>query len=186
MDDYLQVEAEARNGTCVLRVIGEIDAYVTDSFTAHADELLRAIPGPVVIDLSGLRFADAHGARALVRIIRNLPAGRLTAILSCPVQVRRVLDILGLPPLSYWVTREPGAPASETLDLVDRIRRAVFDATEARLATNGIRARLADTCIRIANTRERADLIREQGRLALANSKATRETLLRSRQGATA
>lgn len=174
MADYLQIQGECRDGLCVLRVTGELDASMADEFAGRAAAVVRAMPGPVVVDLSGLAFIDASGVRALAAAIQTLPCGRWPAIRSCPPHIRRVLDLLGLPPdylaAGIWI-----APESETFQLVDRVRHARLYASEAKLDARLVLSRLADTCIRLASTRERIGLTMEQGRRTVASSRAVRE-----------
>jgi anti-anti-sigma factor len=170
-----------RNGACVLLIAGELDAVAADTFAERVDAAVRRLPGPVLVDLSGLTFIDAQGARALDAVMRTLPAGRPASVRACPRRVRRILDILGLPldgrPSASSPGRRPG-PAG----LVDEVRRARLQAGEAKLNASGALAELADTRIRLASTIERAGLIREQGRQTLARSQAGREQAIRSRQ----
>jgi hypothetical protein len=137
----------------------------------------------VLVDLSGLTFIDARGARVLDAVIRTLPGGRAASVRACPRHVRRILDILGLPLDGRTdgspPVRRPGRPA-----LVEEVRRARLQASEAKLDASGTLAELADTRIRLASTIERAGLIREQGRQTLARSRASREQALRSRRPA--
>jgi anti-anti-sigma factor len=165
----------------VLQIAGELDAIAADAFAERADAAVRPLPGPVLVDLSGLTFIDACGARVLDAVIRTLPGGRPASVRACPRRVRRVLDMLGLPldsrPAGSPPVRRPGTPA-----LVDEVRRARLHAGEAKLDASGTLAELADTRIRLASTIERAGLIREQGRQTLARSRAGREQALRFRQ----
>lgn len=185
MANYLKVQAERSNGLCVLRITGDLDMSMADVFADHVDAVVRAMPGPVQIDLSGLRFIDEHGARALVAVIRILLAGRLTAIRPCPPHVRRVLELPGLS-ADYALTGDWTAPEAETCHLVDRLRRARLDASEAMLEARGMLSRLTDTCIRLASTRERTGLMLEQGRRTVANSRVARENVRRTRREAAA
>jgi anti-anti-sigma factor len=179
--DSVQVWAVRRNGACVLQIAGELDAVAADAFAERADAAVRALPWPVLVDLSGLTFIDARGARVLDAVIRTLPGGRPASVRACPRHVRRTLDMLGLPldgrPARNPPVRRPGTPA-----LVDEVRRARLHAGEAKLDASGTLAELADTRIRLAGTIERAGLVREQGRQTLARSRASREQALRSRQ----
>jgi anti-anti-sigma regulatory factor len=165
----------------VLQITGELDAMAADAFAEHADAAVRSLPGPVLVDLSGLTFIDAGGARVLDAVIRTLPGGRPASVRACPRHVRRTLDMLDLPLDSRAAgslpARRPGTPA-----LVEEVRRARLHAGEAKLDASGALAELADTRIRLAGTIERAGLIREQGRQALARSRASREQGFRSRQ----
>jgi anti-anti-sigma regulatory factor len=175
----VQVRAVRRNGACVLQIARELDAMTADAFAGHADAAVRSLPGPVPVDLSGLTFIDAGGARALDAVMQTLPGGRLASVRACPRHVRRILDMLGLPldgrAAGSPPGRRPGTPA-----LVDEVRRARLHAAEAKLDASGTLAELADTRIRLAGTIERAGLIREQGRQTLARSRASREQALRS------
>jgi anti-sigma B factor antagonist len=179
--DGVQVRAERRNGTCVLRISGELDTMTADTLGERADAAVRDVPGPVLVDVSGLTFIDADGARVLNALIQTLPDGRRGAVRSCPRGIRRILDLLGLslgcPSAGHDAVPEPGMTA-----LLDQVRRARFHAGEARLDVGETLARLTDTCIRLAGTVERADLIREQGRQALAASRTAREHAARARQ----
>ena len=167
-----------------------------DEFADRADAVVQGMYGPVTFDLSGLTFIDVGGGRALAAVIRTLPAGRAGVIRFCPQHIRRVLDLLELQmsylsagddlhprplrPLSAWnrIARdyEPG-------ELVNRVRRARLHASETKLDASGMLAMLADTSIRLADTLEQTDLIREQGRQTLASIRAARELVTRSRQG---
>lgn len=184
-DDGVRVQAQRWNGTCLLRISGELDMVTADELGERADTAVLAVPGAVLVDLSGLTFIDAHAARVLNAVIRTLPEGRPASVRSCPRGIRRALDLLGLsldgPPAGYAADPQPGIPA-----LAGRVRQARLNARESRLAASGTLARLTDTCIRVASTIERAALIQEQGRQAQAASRATREYVIRSRQAARA
>jgi anti-sigma B factor antagonist len=181
--DRVQVRAVRRNGACVLLIAGELDVIAADAFAEQADAAVRSLPGPVLVDLSGLAFIDACGARVLDAVMRTLPGGRAASVRACPRRVRRILDMLGLP-LDGRPAPSPAARRLGTSALVDEVRRARLQAGEAKLDASGTLAELADTRIRLAGTIERAGLIREQGRQTLARSRASREQALRSRQPA--
>ena len=96
--DGVKVWAARRNGACVLRVAGELDVATTaDELVARAAASVRAVPGPVLIDLSALTFIDAHGARALDALIRTPLDGRAAAVRHCPVRIRRMLNVFRVP-----------------------------------------------------------------------------------------
>src|SRR5215469_4340693 len=107
MEDQLKVHVESRNGTCTLRIAGELDCLEADGLPVRVIAAIGPTSGPLVVDLSGLTFIDAAGARALTHLIRTLPADRLTAVSLCTPAVRRVLDILRMPPPAMWVARRP-------------------------------------------------------------------------------
>ena len=96
--DGVHVWAVRRNGACVLRVAGELDVATTaDDLVARAAASVRAVPGPVLIDLSALTFVDAHGARALDALIRTPLDGRAAAVRHCPPRIRRMLNVFRVP-----------------------------------------------------------------------------------------
>jgi anti-anti-sigma regulatory factor len=82
----------------VLRVAGELDVATTaDALVARAAASVRAVPGPVLIDLSALTFIDAHGARALAVLIRTPLNGRAVAVRHFPARIRRLLNVFRVP-----------------------------------------------------------------------------------------
>ena len=178
--DSVQVRAVRRNGVCVLQIAGELEAMGADAFAERADAAARSLPGPVLVDLSGLTFIDARGARVLDAVMRTLPGGRGASGPTRPRARRRILDLLGLP-LDGRAAGNPEARRPWAPVLVDEVRRARLHAVEAKLDASGTLAELADTRIRLAGTIERAGLIREQGRQTLARSRAGREQALRAR-----
>lgn len=179
--DNLHIRAERRNGMCVLRIAGELDELTTDTFTAHAGAAVRAVPGPVAVDLTGLTFVDVAGARALTQLIRGLPASRLEHVTECTPAVRRVLRLLHLPSPGYWTARHRTIANPVTRGLAGQVEQAVLHASEAQLAASGALARLQDTCIRLASTRERAGLTRERAQETVGRTRAAREFAARSR-----
>jgi anti-anti-sigma regulatory factor len=184
--DGVQVWAAPRNGACVLRVAGELDvATTTDALLDRAAASVRAVPGPVLIDLSGLTFIDAHGARALAALTRTPLDGRAAAVRHCPMRIRRLLTVFRV---SLDCPSAEDSPARETTTtaLADQVRRARLRARESRLDASGTMDRMTDTLIRLASTVERTDLIREQARCTVADSRAVRQQLIQSRLGSAA
>lgn len=169
------------NGACLLRIAGELDVATADALADRVATAVRAVPGPVLVDLSGLTFVDARGARALDALIRSPPDGRVAAVRSCPLCIRHMLDVFGLS-LDSPLAEDEAAQPTATTALADRLRRTRRHAAESRLDASGTLARLTDTLIRLASTKERTDLMREQGRRTLASSRAARQQLIESRQ----
>ena len=180
--DGVRIWATHSNGACVLRIAGELDVATADAFSASAAVSVRAVPGPVLVNLSGLAFLDARGARALDALIQNPPDGRVIVVRYCPLRIRRMLDVLRLPLVCPPAEDRTTSPTVTTA-LADQVQRGRARARESRLDASGTLARLTDTLIRLANTKERGDLIREQGRRTLASSRAARQQLIQSRQG---
>lgn len=175
MEDDLHVHAERSHGLCVLWITGELDTTVAAAFADHADEVVRTIPGPLLVNLSGLSFIDAHGGRTLAALLQAWATERPTDVCSCPPNVRRVLTLLKLPGDRSTVAR--ATPVSETRQLADRVREARLDGKTATLAARGVMDLLTNTCIRLANTWERTSLTVEQGRQAVACNRITRERI---------
>lgn len=183
-----RIHVEISDGLRVLRVSGALDLTVAEEFGKRADRAIQAVPGPVVLDLSGLTFIDARGARTLAAVTHALPGGRRVAVRGCVPEVRFVFDLLGLPmnflPADYLAAWEWAGPPSRTRELVLQVREARIQASAARLYAGSVLARVTDTSIRLASLRERTDLAREQGRQTLASTRLARERVISSRQEA--
>jgi anti-anti-sigma factor len=82
-----------------VRLDGELDLATVDLVTEALACLRDERPELVVIDLSALRFVDAHGLRAVDRIHRELcgAGGRLVLAMPSP-HVARVLAVAELDP----------------------------------------------------------------------------------------
>jgi len=160
----------------VLWIAGELDLIAAGALAERARAAIAAVPGPVVIDLSGLKFVDVRGAHALDELVRTLPDGRTAAFRRCPLRVRRVLNLLGLA-ADALPARDRTAPQLAMPELAAQVRRARLEAAGSILDVSGTLARLASTRVRLASTIERAGLLREQGRQAVASSRAARQQL---------
>jgi anti-sigma B factor antagonist len=181
--DGVQVRAVRSNGACVLRIAGELDVATADALADHAAASVREVSGPVLVDLSGLTFIDAYGARALDALIRSPPDGRAATIRRCPLRIRRTLNVLRLS-LDSSPATDSTAGQTVTTALTDQVRRTRLSARESELDACGTLARLTDTLIRLASTIERTELIREQVRSTLASSRAAHHQLIElPRQG---
>ncbi|OJF15878.1 hypothetical protein BG844_02110 [Couchioplanes caeruleus subsp. caeruleus] len=84
-----------------LRLIGEADFSNETALAAALDAVLDRQPDPVapiVVDVEGLRFADASTAALLVRLTLRAPGG--VHISGCHGTVAKALDRLGVTQLS--------------------------------------------------------------------------------------
>lgn len=150
----LKIRVEERGRVRVLAVGGDLDLTCSVAFADQVAVLVERWPGRVVVDLSGLRFADCSGARALAGVA-GLPARTRTAVVvrSLRPQIRRVCQLLDLdlkPPESgspHAVA--PPLPGSRTAELV---RRSQTQMSRARRTINDS-CRIAE---RIATTEESA------------------------------
>ncbi len=173
MADYLWVRAGHHDGLCVLRIVGELDMVTAGDFAERVRTAVPGTPGPVLVDLSGMAFIDAAGARALAAAVRAVPAGRLAGVRSCQPLVRHALDMLGLR-LEPASALTGTAPAHGTRELADRVRQARFHARAAAYDASAVMDMITDTSRRLARTRHRTIRAQQQGRLLLARSRAAR------------
>ena len=91
-----EVSSEAVDGTCVVRVAGDLDIETHEKL---ADCLVReAERGAVVVDLTACEFIDSSGVRALLLGIRAAGGEDATrfAIAAPNEQVQRILEMTGL------------------------------------------------------------------------------------------
>lgn len=102
MADYLQVQAERHNEVCVLRITGELDASKADAFADNADAVVRTMPRPVLVDLSGLTFIDAHGAHSLAALLQSLRAGGWPLSARVPRTSAVLWSCSACPRTTYW------------------------------------------------------------------------------------
>lgn len=77
---------------------GELDLYATELLAEMAEELPTTHPTPrdVVLDLSGLVFADLVGVRGLVDSCRLLSANTSISVASMPRKVQRTVALSGV------------------------------------------------------------------------------------------
>jgi anti-anti-sigma factor len=80
-------------------LVGELDLYGTELLADMTEEVLDWHPPPrdVVLDLSGLVFADLVGVRGLVdscRLLSNVAA--TVSVAAMPRKVQRVLTLSGI------------------------------------------------------------------------------------------
>jgi anti-sigma B factor antagonist len=97
--EYLTIKVDRYGQVCVLAVRGELDLGSSVMFIEFTEGVAAAMtpqPQRVVVDLSGLRFIDCSGARALAAVASS-PLGRCPVVLrSVRPAVHRVLDLMGL------------------------------------------------------------------------------------------
>ena len=93
----LTVTSTREGRVCVLGVSGELDIATTPALTQQAAAALRLPAERLIIDLSGLRFIDCCGARALAAVTRGAPPGCPVLVRGAGRRVRRILDLLDVP-----------------------------------------------------------------------------------------
>lgn len=62
-------------GEAVADIGGELDIATADTAVSYLTQLIDRHPGPVIADLTALRFCDARGLSALLRIARYAEQG---------------------------------------------------------------------------------------------------------------
>jgi anti-sigma B factor antagonist len=83
--------------TTHIQVHGELDCATVPSLEGRMDSVLRAGGGPVVLDLSALRFMDVAGLRLTVRLeSRAQLHGVDLSLLDGPEPVERVFELTGM------------------------------------------------------------------------------------------
>jgi anti-anti-sigma factor len=84
---------EAADDRLTVRISGELDITNVDALEAAVSSALERHPGRLVIDLSGLRFADSSAIALWVRwsmVVHEIELRNASSIL------RRVIDAMGL------------------------------------------------------------------------------------------
>ena len=95
----LEVHTEVVAGNRLLVVSGELDIASGPELAHAIDVELALSAGPFGLDLTGLRFVDSSGARALLHGSRRAEAQGCPLFLLVPADnrpVRRVFGLLGL------------------------------------------------------------------------------------------
>lgn len=94
---YLAIITEHHGQWSVLRLQGELDVSARDRLRHAIDSALESHPPILVVDLSGLDFADCAGLSILVYAQKLLVAGgsELVAVDAKPI-VLRLLQLTGL------------------------------------------------------------------------------------------
>jgi anti-anti-sigma factor len=93
-DEFDVTVATPREGTIVVRIIGDLDLATSPRVD---DTLSSAAAAHVVIDLAGCTFLDSSGVRVLVEAVRDAPErGRRVSLVATDTGIRRVLEITGV------------------------------------------------------------------------------------------
>jgi anti-anti-sigma factor len=94
---YLTVAAEHRGDAVVVRLRGELDVSSVDGLRQAMHGILKSLPQTVVVDVSGLGFADCAGLSVLSSARRRLAEqGRKLIITDPQPLVQRLLTLTGL------------------------------------------------------------------------------------------
>jgi anti-sigma B factor antagonist len=170
----LRVKTERYGVVCVLAVCGDLDVVTAAGFTARAAAAVDSGTGRLVLDLSGLRFADCCGARALTAVTSAVRAG-------CPVVVRgmcpavaRVLDLLGVN-LTGWAGGSGTVPESWLAESYLRAgagNAAVAHSATGRLVRQVMTARTQSELVMADSRRMAAVIAGTEDRMAATLARA--------------
>jgi anti-sigma B factor antagonist len=93
----LSITSEARDGTTVVHVGGEIDIYTAPMLREHLDEHISAGRTDLVVDLGGVTFMASTGLGVLVGRLKLVRAANGTLRLACSSdRILSVFSITGL------------------------------------------------------------------------------------------
>ena len=84
--------------TALVVVEGDLDRLTTPALRDHLEWLIAWVPGRLVLDMSGVTFADVGAHGMLTDIVHNADDARCDVIVAVPSPpMRRLLDVLGTP-----------------------------------------------------------------------------------------
>jgi anti-anti-sigma factor len=184
--EQVWVQSEPYEFVCALTVGGELDLTNAAQFSQQAIKALHGTHGAVLVDLSGLCFADCCGARTLAQVLSTVPPWRAVKVRGYSAPVERVLNLLGIElsravPVAAQIlgSRRPlpsgRASAQQGQTLAAQARTVQAQSREVAIYASGVMARLATTYAGLAvSSRYRAERRQEdRGRLLVLSQKAT-------------
>ncbi|MDA0633534.1 STAS domain-containing protein [Nonomuraea sp. MCN248] len=110
-DGMLRVTRTVTPGWALVRLEGDLDVTNrTRALSALRRALRRARPlgDRLIVDVGGVRFIDVAGLRALLDFTEDAAA----VLRDVPAQMRRLMDLLDLPPLDRADSRTPAPGGS--------------------------------------------------------------------------
>lgn len=184
---HIRVSSGVRDSACVVTVNGELTLATEREFAVRTAQALAASRGPVLFDVSGVEFADCHGARALARAISGaLP--RPVGLEGASPVLRRLLAALALdlpqapPQPAACAPGQPGQAVnggdacglSRAEHLADLVRTTRLGTWQSAARTSEVMSRLAATYAELAlssryRTRDRSE---DRGRLLALSGRA--------------
>ena len=109
----LKVKADLDGRICVLTVTGDLDCLSVTGFLTHAARVVDERTERFVLDLGGVTFLDAAGARALGTATHVPPSGCPVIIRSLSAWARRVLGLMNL--IDLDLRQEPWNLAAQAI-----------------------------------------------------------------------
>jgi anti-sigma B factor antagonist len=84
-------------GGAAVELGGELDVATADAAFGYVSEIIDHLGGPVVVSLAGVRFCDARGLYALVRMARYAEQADCPFRVTSPSpRLTRLMQITGL------------------------------------------------------------------------------------------
>jgi anti-sigma B factor antagonist len=163
---FFPLPVQFLDGCAVATLPEEIDLANADEVSDTLLALLNRGASGVIADMSGTRFCDASGARAITRAHRRAQSlGTWLRVIAIHPAVRKVFRLTGmegivgvypelrqaLPPADHAL----GAPEQQTPRLIARVRQARCHSHAARSDAAQVLGRLAATYAEMALTSER-------------------------------
>jgi len=71
-------------GEVIVDIVGELDIATTEMAVSYVKDVLDHHHGPVIVDLTALRFCDARGLAALLRMANHAEQTGLPFMLASP------------------------------------------------------------------------------------------------------
>jgi anti-sigma B factor antagonist len=94
-------------GQAVAALGGELDIATADTAVSYLTQLIDRHHGPVIADLAALRFCDARGLNALLRVARRAEQGGHTFRVASPSPA--LVKLLRITALDRKLLGRPGA-----------------------------------------------------------------------------
>ncbi|MBV9446517.1 MAG: STAS domain-containing protein [Streptosporangiaceae bacterium] len=169
--DYLRIGVEERGPIRVLTATGDLDCFTVSEFMRQITAIRKLPAGRIVVDLSGLRFVDCAGIRALASARRAAETDSRVILRSIRPAVRRALQVLG-------VELEPPPPVRPSAiaesPIMSEVRRVIEDSRGLARSLAATEERVAGTFSWLAECRPQRDTARLLGLSDAATRQAAR------------
>lgn len=111
IEDVFEFETVERDGTAIVRLVGELDLAGVEPLQAEFERLCSNGLSALTVDLSGLDFVDSTGLHALLRLNGRCVSEELSLrLVPGPPSVQRLFQITGTETQFTFVEAQP-APA---------------------------------------------------------------------------
>ena len=110
-EDVFEFETEERDGTAIVRLVGELDLAEVEPLQVEFERLCSNGLSALTVDLSGLDFVDSTGLHALLRLNGRCEGQELRLrLVPGPPSVQRLFQITGTDTQFTFTETQP-APA---------------------------------------------------------------------------